>query len=118
MKMLSVAEIAKKWNISERSVRNYCAAGRIPGAELIGKVWKIPADVQRPADGRKRTPDLLEILQEELGAQRTGGIYHKIQIDLTYNSNHMEGSRLTHDQTRYIYETNTIGMTDESIRCG
>ncbi|MBR3704211.1 MAG: Fic family protein [Oscillospiraceae bacterium] len=116
MKMLSVAEIAKKWNISERSVRNYCAAGRIPGAELIGKVWKIPADAQRPADGRKRTPDLLEILQEELGAQRTGGIYHKIQIDLTYNSNHMEGSRLTHDQTRYIYETNTIGMIDESVR--
>ena len=39
-----------------------------------------------------------------------GGIYHKTQIELTYHSNHIEGSRLTHDQTRYIFETNTIGM--------
>ena len=40
----------------------------------------------------------------------SGGIYHKTQIELTYNSNHIEGSRLTYDQTRYIFETNTIGM--------
>ena len=44
-----------------------------------------------------------------------GGIYHRIQIDFTYNSNHIEGSRLTHDQTRYIFETNTIGVTDKAI---
>lgn len=58
---------------------------------------------------------LLTILKDEKKARRSGGIYHKIQIELTYNSNHMEDSRLTHDQTRYIYETNTIGATDESI---
>ena len=116
MKMFSVAEIAKKWNVSERSVRNYCAAGRVPGAELIGKVWMIPEDAEKPARARKKALDLLDVLSEEMSAHRTGGIYHKIQIDLTYNSNHMEGSRLTRDQTRYIYETNTIGMTDESVR--
>ena len=44
-----------------------------------------------------------------------GGIYHKTQIDLTYNSNHIEGSRLTHEQTRYIFETNTIGVTQEAV---
>lgn len=44
--------------------------------------------------------------------QLRGGIYHRTQIDLTYNSNHIEGSRLTHEQTRYIFETNTIGMFD------
>ena len=114
--MLSVAEIAKKWNVSERSVRNYCAAGRVPGAELIGKVWMIPEGAEKPARARKKALDLLDVLSEEMSAHRTGGIYHKIQIDLTYNSNHMEGSRLTRDQTRYIYETNTIGMTDESVR--
>lgn len=38
-----------------------------------------------------------------------------MQIDLTYNSNHIEGSRLTHDQTRYIFETNTIGITDSAV---
>ena len=45
-----------------------------------------------------------------------GGIYHKLQIDMTYNSNHMEGSRLTHEQTRYIFETKTVGITDKAIR--
>lgn len=118
MEYLSVAKTAEKWNISQRSVRNYCAEGRVPGAFLTGKTWKIPADAEKP--GRAKRKDaapamLLDILREERFAKRTGGIYHKIQIDLTYNSNHMEGSRLTHDQTRYIYETNTIGITDESI---
>ena len=47
---------------------------------------------------------------------RKGGIYHKIQVELTYNSNHIEGSRLTADQTRYIFETNTICvLKDETV---
>ena len=52
---------------------------------------------------------LLEILREEKSSGYSGGIYHKTQIELTYNSNHIEGSSLTHEQTRYIFETNTIG---------
>ena len=54
---------------------------------------------------------LLAALREQKEMKLKGGIYHKTQIDLTYNSNHIEGSRLTHDQTRYIFETNTIGVT-------
>ena len=116
MTYLSVAEIAEKWNISERSVRNYCAAGRVPGAFLTGKTWNIPEEAEKPARIPRRSPaSLLDILRDEKNSKRTGGIYHKVQIDLTYNSNHIEGSRLTHDQTRYIFETNTIGVTDESI---
>lgn len=118
MEYLSVAKTAEKWNISQRSVRNYCAKGRVPGAFLTGKTWNIPADAEKP--GRAKRKDaapamLLDILKEERSAKRTGGIYHKIQIDLTYNSNHMEGSRLTHEQTRYIFETNTIGITDSAV---
>ena len=60
------------------------------------------------AETNQRT--LLNALREEKTGQIKGGIYHKIQVELTYNSNHIEGSRLTRDQTRYIYETNTIGM--------
>ncbi len=56
---------------------------------------------------------LLAALREQKEMKMKGGIYHKTQIDLTYNSNHMEGSRLTHEQTRYIFETNTIGVTAE-----
>ena len=118
MNYLSVAETAKKWNISERSVRNYCAQERIPGAVLIGKTWHIPENAEKPARSNgKKAPvkTLLSILQEEKRTKYAGGIYHKTQIDLTYNSNHIEGSRLTHDQTRYIFETNTIGVENEVL---
>ena len=118
MNYLSVAEIAKKWNISERSVRNYCAQERIPGAVLIGKTWHIPENAEKPArsNGKKMpVKTLLSILQEEKRTKYAGGIYHKTQIDLTYNSNHIEGSRLTHDQTRYIFEINTIGVENEVL---
>ena len=118
MNYLSVAETATKWNISERSVRNYCAQERIPGAVLIGKTWHIPENAEKPARSNgKKTPvkTLLSILQEEKRTKYAGSIYHKTQIDLTYNSNHIEGSRLTHDQTRYIFETNTIGVENEVL---
>ena len=118
MNYLSVAETAKKWNISERSVRNYCAQERIPGAVLVGKTWHIPENAEKPARSNGKKPPiktLLSILQEEKRTKYAGGIYHKTQIDLTYNSNHIEGSRLTHDQTRYIFETNTIGAENEVL---
>lgn len=119
MKYISVADAAKKWKISERSVRNYCAQGRIADTVLTGKTWNIPADAIKPIRKPKQSKKpraLLEILQAEQSSKQHGGIYHKIQIDLTYNSNHMEGSQLTHDQTRYIFETNTIGMKDKSAK--
>lgn len=118
MEYLSVAQAAEKWGISQRSVRNYCAAGRVAGAFLVGKTWSIPADAEKPARANKkkaRPATLLDILREEKVSKLSGGIYHKVQIELTYNSNHMEGSRLTHDQTRIIFETNTIGIDNEII---
>ena len=116
MRYLSVTEIAKKWDVSERSVRNYCAQGRVNGAFLTGKTWNIPKNAEKPERTNKRKEGpitLLDILKEQKVSKYSGGIYHKTQIDLTYNSNHMEGSKLTHDQTRYIFETNTIGMENE-----
>lgn len=116
MQYLSVAKIAEKWNVSERSVRNYCAQGRVPGAFLTGKTWNIPENAQKPDRSNKKQPiTLLDILRDEKANRYSGGIYHRTQIDLTYNSNHIEGSRLTHDQTRYIFETNTIGMENEVV---
>ena len=118
MQYLSVAETAEKWNISERSVRNYCAQGRVHGAFLTGKTWSIPENAETPEriNKKKEKPiTLLDILQSEKKNKYSGGIYHKTQIDLTYNSNHIEGSRLTHDQTRYIFDTNTIGVENEVL---
>lgn len=114
MNYLSVSEIAKKWKLSERSIRNYCAKGRIPGAFLTGKTWNIPEGAIKPnRESNKAFSDnqLLNILKEEKDMRLKGGIYHKTQIALTYNSNHIEGSTLTEDQTRLIFETNTIGDT-------
>lgn len=119
MKYISVAEAAKKWGVSERSVRGYCAGGKIDGAFLTGKTWNIPETAKKPDRINKKTDapkTLLEVLKAEKAAKLHGGIYHKIQIDLTYNSNHIEGSRLTHDQTRYIFETNTIGVSDGAVK--
>lgn len=118
MGYLSVAEIAKKWNVSERSVRNYCANGRVDGAFLTGKTWNIPEEACKPERLNKKEKEpitLLEVLQDEKRRKYSGGIYHKTQIELTYNSNHIEGSRLTHDQTRYIFETNTISVEDGAL---
>ena len=117
MEYISVKQFAEKFNVSERTARNYCVSGKIDGAYLVGKSWNIPADAVLP--GRKRTSKtspLLSTLQEQKDGRIKGGIYHRVQIDLTYNSNHIEGSRLTHDQTRYIFETNTIGITDEAVK--
>ena len=116
---ISVEETSQNWQISERSVRNYCAQGRVEGALLEGKTWKIPSNAQKP-DRKPRhfsaEKTLLAFLKREKDAGLKGGIYHKIQIDLTYNSNHIEGSKLTHDQTRYIFETKTLGVTDKAVK--
>lgn len=118
MEYISVEQAAKMWNVSARSVRNYCALGKIEGAFLVGKTWNIPADATKPDRINKMvTHDtLLNILMREKVTKLSGGIYHKIQVELTYNSNHIEGSTLTHDQTRYIFETNTIGVGNGAVR--
>lgn len=118
MKYISVAEAAKRMGVSERTVRGYCADGKIPDAFLTGKTWNIPETAQKPARANKKInkPEtLLDILRMEKKQKLSGGIYHKIQVDLTYNSNHIEGSRLSHDQTRYIFETNTIGFENGAV---
>lgn len=114
MEYISVVQYAEKHGISERTARNYCAEGKISGAFLTGKTWSIPADAELPKKGRMKQSPLLCRLREEKDAKLNGGIYHRTQIDLTYNSNHIEGSRLTKEQTRFIFETNTLGITTES----
>ena len=118
MKYLSVHDIAIKWKISERSVRDYCNKGRVPGALLNGKTWMIPEEATKPKREARHTnyeSTLLDILKREKDSKLSGGIYHKLQIEMTYNSNHIEGSKLTHDQTRYIFETRTISVNDKDV---
>jgi Fic family protein len=116
MEYLSVAQFAEKYGVNERTVRNYCATGKIEGAFLTGKTWNIPADAGLPLKKGTKISPLLSRLREEKEMRLKGGIYHRIQIDLTYNSNHMEGSRLSKEQTRFIFETATLGATTENTR--
>ena len=118
MSFISVKDASKKWGITERVVRQYCANGRVPGAFITGKTWNIPDNAEKP--GRKpRQRQVPKDLLGRLGLEKknfiSGGIYHKVQIELTYNSNHIEGSRLSHEQTRYIFETNTIDAPDDAV---
>ncbi|MBO4706771.1 MAG: Fic family protein [Spirochaetaceae bacterium] len=119
IKYISVEEAARNWQISERSARNYCAQGRVEGVLLEGKTWKIPSNAEKPERKPRHSSkeeSLLAFLKREKEAGLKGGIYHKIQIDLTYNSNHIEGSKLTHDQTLYIFDTKTVGITDKAVK--
>ena len=116
MNYISVSEFAKRKKLPERTVRNYCAIGKIKGAFLTGKTWNIPEDAVLPEKGNKKKFSknvLLDQLKEQKSMRLKGGIYHRTQIDLTYNSNRIEGSKLTHEQTRFIFETNTIGADKE-----
>ncbi len=118
METISVKEAAEKWGITERVVRQYCADGRVPGAFLTGKTWSIPDGAEKPGRKPRARPipgDLAGRLALEKETGLSGGIYHRVQIELTYNSNHIEGSRLTHDETRFIFETNTIGISGGSV---
>ncbi len=118
MEYISTKEYAEAHGLSERTVRNYCVQGKISDARLVGKTWTVPADAPLPSrkNARNSISPLLRSLREQREGRMKGGIYHRTQIDLTYNSNHIEGSRLTKEQTRYIFETNTIGVSDEAIR--
>lgn len=118
MKYLSVNEVALKWNISTRSVRNYCDLGRVEGAFKEGKTWLIPSNATKPKRQIRhieKKDNLLETLKKEKESNLKGGIYHKLQIEMTYNSNHIEGSKLSYDQTRYIFETKTINTNSSNI---
>jgi len=118
MKYISVSEFAKKWNIPERTVRNYCATGKIIGAFITGKTWNIPEDyvfTEKESSKKFSKNVLLNYLKEQKDMKLKGGIYHRTQIDLTYNSNRIEGNKLTEDQTRFIFETNTIGVSKEAV---
>jgi len=119
MEYTSVSDIAKKWNISDRMVRNYCASGKIPGAFLMGKTWNIPLQATKPVSNQRKffcNNKLLCILKEQKEMGLKGGIYHKVQIELTYNSNHIEGSTLSEEQTRFIFETKTATIENGAIK--
>lgn len=115
---MTVKQAAEKWGISDRRVRNLCAAAKIPGAYQEGRGWKIPKDATKPADGRyKSTASLLEMIDQkkkELDTRRplTEGevarLTEEFTVEYTYNSNAIEGNTLTLRETDMVLRGLTI----------
>ena len=113
MNFLSVNQIAKKWNISTRMVRNYCEQGRIPNAFLTGKTWNIPLDAVKPQKEIKvvlTENALLNILNEQRISKLKGNIYQTTIVEFTYNSNRLSGNKLNLEQVQSIFETNILSV--------
>ncbi len=100
MSSTTMAKLSKNENISMNIIEEIC------------KVLNCqPGDIMEISNSIDNT--VLNLLREEKEMKLKGGLYHQTQVKLAYNSNRMEGSKLSEDQTRYIYETNTIATGKE-----
>ena len=126
-KTSSVREAAERWQISARRVRMLCAEGKVPGAQVVGTRWTIPADAPRPADGRslryggipaalKELVRQVDSLKAELDRRRplTAGERRRLRetflVDYTHDSTAIEGNTLTLSETALVLEGLTIGQ--------
>lgn len=108
---LTKSELGNQLGISSRTIAKI-AKGEKLSRIVIRKICDYLECDPEDLFVEKSDNPLLQSLREEKAAGISGGIYHELQVRMTYNSNHMEGSRLTEDQTRLIFETNTIDIGD------
>ena len=115
---ITVKEAAEKWRVSERRIRTLCSQGKIAGAQRRGRAWMIPADAEKPADGRFRSKESvlaqIDRKKAELDAARplTEGELERLNeefaVEYTYNSNAIEGNTLTLRETDLVLRGLTI----------
>lgn len=115
---MTVKQAAEKWGISDRRIRVLCAEGKIPGAYQEGRGWKIPADAEKPADGRYKSKESIlaqiDRKKQELDERRplTEGEVERLNeefiVEYTYNSNAIEGNTLTLRETDLVLRGLTI----------
>ena len=115
VKYLSVSELAKLWEMSERTIRNYCATGKIPNAVLVGKTWKIPQNAVNPAKRKKEEDTVLDVLLGEWKSKINEGMYGHLQIDFAYNSNRTEDNKLLYNDVVHMFELNTVNSKSYSV---
>ena len=114
---IGTKEVAERWGISERRIRALCRNGKIDGAVLDGKTWKIPSDAKKPADGRESAEDILSTMAElkqkldslrPLTPDEAKALNEQFAIEYTYNSNAIEGNTLTLRETDLVLRGLTI----------
>ena len=117
MEYIRAAKAAEKWGISARRVRILCAEGKIPGVVRKGNLYMIPADAQKPLDGRRTRAGILAEIEQKKGRLNemrplTPGEVRRLQeefmVEFTYNSNAIEGNTLTLKETAMVLEGMTI----------
>jgi Fic family protein len=99
----TLAKLSKNENVSMKIIEDICTFLKCQPGDIL----------ELQEEDEKNT--LLHRMREEKQIRLKGGIYHQTQVKLAFNSNHIEGSKLTEDQTRYIYETNTIGLDKKPV---
>ena len=114
---IGTKEIAERWGISERRIRALCRNGKIDGAVLDGKTWRIPDDVKKPSDGRESTKRVLSTIAElkneldsfrPLTSDEAKALNEQFAVEYTYNSNAIEGNTLTLRETDLFLRGLTI----------
>ena len=115
VKYHSVSELVKLWEMSERTIRNYCATGKIPDAVLVGKTWKIPENATNPAKKKRFEETVLDIFLNEWKSKINEGMYGHLQIDFAYNSNRTEDNKLLYNDVVHIFELNTVNSNSYSV---
>ena len=119
MDYITIAEMAKRWNISARMIRRYCIDGRINGTIYIDNAWMIPENAEKPARRKKEAPQL-PTLVKKLQRQRSKKIYHGlydyIQTNFCYSSNRLASNRLMLNQVEEIYKKGKVSLGFEPIK--
>ena len=115
VKYHSVSELVKLWEMSERTIRNYCATGKIPDAVLVGKTWKIPENATSPAKKKRFEETVLDIFLNEWKSKINDGMYGHLQIDFAYNSNRTEDNKLLYNDVVHMFELNTVNSNSYSV---
>lgn len=110
-KKITKSALCEKLGISSRTI------AKISKGEEINDnvIMKIITYLDASFDDILEINHILQTLDKERMLKLSGGLYHETQVRLTYNSNHIEGSRLTEDQTRYIFETKTLGNLPSNV---
>ncbi len=115
VKYYSVSELVKLWEMSERTIRNYCATGKIPDAVLVGKTWKIPKNATNPAKKKKFEETVLDLFLNERKSSINDGMYGRLQIDFAYNSNRTEDNKLLYNDVVHMFELNIVNSNSYSV---
>ena len=122
MDYISISEAAKKWQLTEQTVRRFCREGRIANVTQNGRAWIIPKEADKPWKVQEKkkptivTPKFVRKVQRQKKKRSYHGLYDYIQVQLTYSSCRMASNRLTRKQINSIFKTGKAKESFEPVK--